>query len=226
MVNEQFCMQIARSVGLRVAQTELLTVVGTPCLYVARFDREENESGLIHRIHQEDMCQALGVLPAAKYEENGGPSISQVVDLLRRLAGPFMARDINDFIHATMLNFLLGNSDAHGKNFSLLYQRGGGVRLAPLYDVVSTAVYPEVTQRMAMSIGGVDDPREVDVEAWGRLSEECRFGRGVGLLLRRRAKAILEMVEANRSLAIENGRHRPVIDAILDLCRERVAAIT
>ncbi len=225
VVNERFCMQVARSVGLRVAETDLITVGGTPCLYAARFDRAEDEYGRIHRIHQEDFCQALGVLPAAKYEENGGPSIPQAVDLLRGLGGPYMARDVNDFVHATMVNFLLGNSDAHGKNFALLYESGVGVRLAPLYDVVSTAVYPEVTDRMAMSIGGVDDPRQVGVEAWTRLSEECQFGGGVGPLLRKRAKLVLWSVEANRRLAEENGWHRPVIDSIADLCRERVAAV-
>lgn len=226
VANERFCMQVAGSTGLDVAETDLITVAGTPCLYVARFDRTEDEYGRIHRVHQEDFCQAMGVLPAAKYEENGGPSIPQIVDLLRGLRGPFMARDINDFVHATMVNFLLGNSDAHGKNFALLYQPEAGVRLAPAYDVVSTAVYPEVTDRMAMSIGGVDDPRQVDLAAWTRLSEECQFGGGIGPLLRKRAKLVLRSVEGNRRLAERNGWHRPVIDAIVDLCRERVAAVT
>ena len=219
-------MQVMRSIGLDAAETSLLTVAGTPCLYVARFDRATDPSNRIQRIHQEDFCQAMGVLPAAKYEENGGPSIPQVVGWMRDLRGPRMARDINDFVFATMVNFLLGNSDAHGKNFALLYQPKSGVRLAPLYDIVSTAVYPEVTDRMAMSIGGVDDPRQVDLDAWARLSEECQFGGGVGPLLRKRAKLTLWSVEANRELAKNNGWHRPVIDAIVDLCRERVAAVT
>ena len=226
VVNEQFCMLVAGSVGLRVAEADLITVAGTPCLCVARFDRAEETYGRIHRIHQEDLCQAMGVLPSAKYEENGGPSIAQVVELLRRLRGPFMARDVSDFVHATMVNFLLGNSDAHGKNFALLYEPEGGVRLAPQYDIVSTSVYPEVTDRMAMSIGGVDDPREVDIDAWVRLSEECGFGGGVGPLLRKRARMVLRSAENYQALARKNGWHRPVVDAIVDLCRERVAAVT
>jgi serine/threonine-protein kinase HipA len=225
VVNERFCMLVAGGVGLRVADADHISVAGTPCLLVARFDRTEDEYRRIHRIHQEDLCQALGVLPAAKYEENGGPSIPQIVDLLRRLRGPFMARDINDFVHATMVNFLLGNSDAHGKNFALLYQPEAGIRLAPLYDIVSTAIYPEVTDRMAMSIGGIDDPRKVEVEAWSRLSEECRFSRGVARLLRKRAKTVLWSAEAHQRIAQEGGWYRPVIDSIVDLCRERVAAV-
>jgi serine/threonine-protein kinase HipA len=225
VVNEAFCMLVAQGVGLRVATTTVIDVAGTSCLWVDRFDRIRDESGSIHRLHQEDMCQALGVLPTAKYEENGGPSISQVVQLLRGLRSPFMARDINDFVHATMINFFLGNSDAHGKNFALLYGPDG-VRLAPLYDVVSTAVYPEVTDRMAMAIGGVNDPKAVDGAAWARLSKECGFGGGIGPLLKKRAKAVLWSVDAHRDIAIENGWHRPVIDSIVDLCRARVAAVT
>lgn len=226
VVNEDFCMSVARGAGLTVADARLIEVDAVPCLYVDRFDRIEDEDGRVHRLHQEDFCQALGILPAAKYEENGGPSIPQAVDLLRRLRGPFMARDINDFIHATMVNFLLGNSDAHGKNFALLYRPGVGVRLAPQYDVVATAAYPDVADRMAMAIGGVHDPRQVDVEAWARLGEECGFGGGIVPLLRRRAAGVLRALESATDIARRNGWYRPVIDSIVDLCRERVAAVT
>jgi serine/threonine-protein kinase HipA len=226
VVNEQFCMLVARSVGLRIPETDLITIAGTRCLCIDRFDRDQDQFGRIHRLHQEDTCQALGILPAAKYEENGGPSIPGVVDLLRRLRGPFMARDINDFVHAVMVNFFLGNSDAHGKNFALLYRSEEGIRLAPLYDIVSTAVYPEVIDRMAMSIGGVEDPRDVDVSAWARLSEECQFSGGVGSLLRKRGRIVLKALDIHRDLAVKKGWHRPVIDAIVELCRERVAAVS
>jgi serine/threonine-protein kinase HipA len=224
--NERFCMMVAAGLGLRVANTDLITVGDIPCLYVRRFDRYEDGDGRTRRIHQEDLCQALGMLPSAKYEENGGPSILQVVELLRVLRGPFMARDINDFIQAVMVNFLLGNSDAHGKNFALLYEPGVGVRLAPQYDIVSTAAYSGVTDRMAMAIGGLDDPRDVDIDAWMRLAEECGFGGGIVSLLRRRAAALLRVVERLREIAEDEGWHRPVIDAIADLCRVRIAAVT
>lgn len=226
VANEAFCMRVAKLAGLTVARVKVIRVDETSCLYVERFDRVDDGEGRVNRLHQEDFCQALGVLPAAKYEENGGPSIPQVVELLRALRGPFMARDINDFIHATMVNFLVGNSDAHGKNFALLHQPGVGVQLAPQYDIVSTAVYPDVTSRMAMAIGGVDDPRQVDVEAWSRLGRECGFGGGIVPLLRRRAAWLLRAVEHVGEDARRDGWHRPVIDAIVDLCRERVAAVT
>jgi serine/threonine-protein kinase HipA len=221
VANEAFCMKVAETTGLNVAWVELIFTGDTPCLYVERFDRTRDEFGRIQRIHQEDMCQAFGVLPAAKYEENGGPSVAGVVELLRRLRSPNMARDINEFLHAVLFNFLIGNSDAHGKNFALLYEPPLGARLAPLYDLVSTAAYPEVSERMAMGVGGVVDPAQVDMAAWLRLGDECGFGRGIAQLVRRRSGAILRDVESTRQRAIDDGWHRPVIDSIVDVCRER-----
>jgi serine/threonine-protein kinase HipA len=221
VTNEAFCMKVAETVGLRTARVQLVEIGPFKCLDVERFDRVLRGNGQADRLHQEDMCQALGVLPAAKYEENGGPSIAAVVELLRKLRGRDLARDVNDFIHAALVNFLLGNSDAHGKNFALLYESGSRVRLAPMYDIVSTAVYPDVTNRMAMKIGGHDDPDRVDLEAWTALAEECGLGGGMATLVRRRTAAVLRAVEHWRSNAAGDGWHRPVIDAIVDVCRRR-----
>jgi serine/threonine-protein kinase HipA len=223
--NEAFCMKVARTTGLSVARTEIIRVGSHQCLYVDRFDRARDDRGRIVRLHQEDMCQAMGVRPAAKYEENGGPSVAGIVELLRRLRGPYMARDINDFVHAVLVNQLLGNSDAHGKNFALLYEPGSGVRLAPLYDIVSTAVYPEVTERMAMAIGGVEDPEQVGPAAWKRLAEECGFGGGIAPLVRKRARSALRAVEGWQDTAQREGWHSAVIDAIVDVCRRRVGRL-
>jgi serine/threonine-protein kinase HipA len=222
--NESFCMGVASRAGLAAAATEIVTVGSTPCLYVERFDRAV-EGGRVMRIHQEDMCQALGILPVAKYEENGGPSVAAIVALLRDLGSPRAAVDINAFVKAVLLNFLLGNSDAHGKNFSLLYDPTAGVRLAPLYDVVSTAVYPDVTDHMAMGIGGVGDPAAVDPAVWTRLASEAGLGGQLAGLVRGWSGEILTAAEDVRRAAEEAGWHRPVIDAIVDVCRERAGRL-
>ncbi len=219
--NESFCMAVASRSGLDAAKAEVIRVGSTPCLYVERFDRRIDGSGRIVRIHQEDMCQALGILPAAKYEANGGPSVAAVVDLLRTLGGIQAAVDIRGFVKALLFNFLLGNSDAHGKNFALLYDPERGVRLAPIYDIVSTAVYPDVTDRMAMKIGGVDDPATVDLVAWKELARESGLGGQLGVLARVWSAEIRAKAELLRDAAIAEGWHRPVIDAIVDVCRER-----
>jgi serine/threonine-protein kinase HipA len=219
--NEAFCMRVAAAAGLDTAATELLTVGPTPCLYVERFDRVTGGDGAIARIHQEDMCQALGLLPAAKYEENGGPSVAAIVGLFRALGSPRAALDINAFVKAVLVSFLLGNSDAHGKNFALLHEPATAVRLAPLYDVVSTAVYPEVADRLAMRIGGVDDPTEVGPAAWERLVAECGLGGQLGRFVREWAGEVAASAERLRDRARAEGWHRPVIDRIVGVCRER-----
>ena len=219
--NESFCMEVAARSGLDTAKTEVIRVGSTPCLYVERFDRRIDESGRVVRIHQEDMCQALGILPAAKYEANGGPSVAVVMELLKTLEGIQAAVDIRGFAKALLFNFLVGNSDAHGKNFALLYDPATGVRLAPLYDIVSTAVYPDVTDRMAMKIGGVDDPAAVDLDAWKDLARESGLGGQLGVLARAWSAEIRAKAELLRDAAITEGWHRPVIDAIIDVCRER-----
>lgn len=225
VANEAFCMRVVRTSGLRAAFVTIAEVGSTNCLYVERFDREAKAEGHVTRIHQEDMCQALGISPVAKYEDNGGPSVIGIVELLRKLRGPYMARDINDFVHAVLINFLLGNSDAHGKNFALLYEPSSGIRLAPLYDVVSTAVYPDVTDRMAMAIGGVSDPAKVGMEAWERLAEECDLSRGIAPIIRRRAASALRDAVKWRDNAVVDRWHRPVVDEIVEVCRARTAQL-
>lgn len=226
VANEAFCMKVAQSSGLRAASIKIIEVGSTPCLYVQRFDRNIEANGNVtERIHQEDMCQALGISPVAKYEENGGPSVAAVIGLLRTLRGTYMARDISDLVRIVLVNFLLGNSDAHGKNFALLYEPTEGVRLAPVYDVVSTAVYPDVTDRMAMGIGGITDPTEVDMQAWVRLAEECELGRGIAPIVRRQTASVLQAVDHWRESAERDGWHREVIDAIVEIARLRAAQL-
>ncbi len=223
-VNEAFCMKVASASGLATAATEIVRVGTTPCLYVERFDRATDGDGVV-RIHQEDMCQALGVLPAAKYEENGGPSVAAIVGLLRGVGSSRAAVDINSFVKAVLIDFLLGNSDAHGKNFALLYDPSTGVRLAPLYDIVSTSVYPDVTDRLAMRIGGAEDPAEVGPAAWERLAAECGLGSQIGRFVRQWSGEAAATAEELRGQAQAEGWHRPVIDSIVDVCRERAGRL-
>jgi serine/threonine-protein kinase HipA len=97
--------------------------------------------------------------------------------------------------------------------------------LAPLYDIVSTAVYNDATDQMAMAIGGVTDPAEVDLQAWMRLAEECQLGRGIAPIIRRRAAAVLRVVASWREVALREGWHREVIDEIVEVCRRRAAQL-
>lgn len=221
VANEAFGLRVAASAGLDAARTEPVEIAGRPCLYVERFDRTFEGSGQIVRVHQEDMCQALGIPPVDKYEASGGPSVAQIVNLIREIGSARAAADILGLASAVLLNFLLGNSDAHGKNVALLYEPPAGVRLAPLYDLVSTQVYPGSEPALAMGIGGVEDPQKVDMGAWKQLGEDCGIGAQLPTLIAERTARIVQCAEAVAMTAKAEGWHRPVIDRIVNLMKER-----
>ena len=159
--NEAFCMKLAAAAGLPTAKVETRSVEGLEYLLVERYDRfhRQNPGGSppLERLHQEDFCRAQGIIPDTKYQKEGGPSLRQCFPLLREVStAPVI--DLSRLLDAVIYNFLVGNNDAHGKNFSLLCHRVGTanqqIRLAPLYDVVSTTYYLELSKDMAMKIGG------------------------------------------------------------------------
>lgn len=226
VANEAFCLRLAASAGFDAARTEQIEIGGRPCLYVERFDRTLVDDGRIARVHQEDMCQALGIAPVDKYEASGGPSIAAIVQLLRDTGSPRAAADIVKAIETALLNFLIGNSDAHGKNLALLYQPRGEVRLAPLYDLVSTQVYENSEPALAMAIGGVEDPERVDMDAWRELGRQCGVGTQLTGLLAERTGRIVRCAGALVATAKAEGWHRPVIDRIFTLMGDRARQLS
>lgn len=146
--NEWYSMVLAAACGLTTAMSEVALIGGRRRFVSTRYDRvvEDNQ---VKRLHQEDFCQMSGVDPSRKYEALGGPGIVSSFRLLRELA--VSAADSVEFLDRIIFNFFVGNGDAHGKNFSVLY-RDGVALLAPMYDVMSTTVYPDVGKRMAMKI--------------------------------------------------------------------------
>ncbi len=167
--NELFCMRLAGHLGLRVAQVETLEVGGRMMLLVERYDRVVHDDGRVERVHQEDLCQALGYPPRHKYEDDHGPSLTEVARALERVA---RREDVETLLRATVLNLLVGNGDAHGKNFSLLHGTDGSIRLAPLYDLMSSAIYGDTT--LAMKIDG--EARMDRVAMPHLLDEAARWG--------------------------------------------------
>ncbi|MBA3585089.1 MAG: type II toxin-antitoxin system HipA family toxin [Gemmatimonadetes bacterium] len=197
--NEAFCMELARACDLVVAPIrKTVTVTGNPYVIVERYDRELRADP-IRRLHQEDFCQALGIAADKKYQQEGGRTVVQCTQLLRACTR-VPARELPSFLGALAFNWIVGNCDAHGKNYSLLYGPSGPT-LAPLYDVVSTVLYPELTVRLAMSIGGARQLHEVDVGAWTRLATDAHLRPAfvtetVEDLLRRAAAASRELAAA------------------------------
>jgi serine/threonine-protein kinase HipA len=162
--NEVFCMRLAQHLGLPVAEVETIEVGERAVIVVARYDRRVDPDGRVERVHQEDLCQATGIPPSRKYQQDGGPS-------LRTLAGILSATDpgsLPTLLRAVVLNVLVGNGDAHGKNYSLLHEPSGALRMAPLYDVMSTLCYRD--DRLAMY---VDDVRRTDRVTTARILNEA-----------------------------------------------------
>ena len=167
--NEALVMLLAKSIELDVADVEPMSVLGRTFLLVNRYDRIISKNSIAKRLHQEDFCQALGIAPENKYASEGGPGFSNCFKLIRNQSITPVS-DIKKFLDAIIFNVIVGNADAHGKNFSLLYGKKGPY-LAPLYDLLSTAAYPQLTSNFAMRIGKRRTLNELDKRGWNRLAE-------------------------------------------------------
>jgi serine/threonine-protein kinase HipA len=147
VLNEAFAMRVAKHLGLSVANVETTRVDGRDLIVVERFDRVVHHDGTVERLHQEDFCQATGTPPVKKYQEDGGPSLRRIARILRDNG---TSESPETLLRAVVLNVLIGNGDAHAKNFSLLHHPVGTLQLTPIYDVMSTLYYGD--DQLAMSI--------------------------------------------------------------------------
>jgi serine/threonine-protein kinase HipA len=217
--NEAYCMALAREAGLEVPFSFIQEHEEVRVFVVQRYDRVTTAGGT-ERLHQEDFCQALGIAPEFKYEAEGGPRLSACFDLLRR----YSARpggDVLSLLNWVIYNYLIGNSDAHGKNISLLLLPGGPF-LAPFYDQLSTRVYAHygLSEGLAMRIGGEGDPASVRKEHWERFASEV--GIKPRLVLSRVAE-LARRVEAARLPLFKGAFARYRCDALYRLM-ELIAA--
>ncbi|SDI97545.1 serine/threonine-protein kinase HipA [Bradyrhizobium sp. Rc2d] len=162
--NELFCLRLAARLKLSVPDVQMRRQGTISFLLVERHDRSRHNDGAISRLHQEDFCQALSVPPELKYEEEGGPGTERSLDLIDRATARPAADRLN-FIRMLIFQYLVGNADAHGKNYALLY-RGEVPDLAPLYDVVCTAAYQRLAKKLAMAIGGRSVPDTIQLQHW------------------------------------------------------------
>ena len=192
--NEALVMRLAATIGLDVAPVEARVVCNRAFLLVKRYDRTVDQDGGVRRIHQEDFCQALGRPPETKYASEGGPAFRDCFALLRRVAAR-PAVDALKLLDAAIFNLAVGNSDAHGKNFSILYG-DAGARLAPLYDLLATVAYPDLSPKLAMNMGGKATLAEIDARAWADFAAQAELGLP---LVRRRVGEMTDKVRASAS---------------------------
>ena len=214
--NEAFCLTLAKQIGLLVADVEIKKAEDINFLLVKRYDRIISGSE-IKRVHQEDFCQALGITSINKYQNEGGPSLKQCFDLIR-IESSVPVIDLEKMLNAVIFNYLIGNCDAHGKNFSLLYL--DQFQLAPLYDLICTLYYKDLDKKMAMKLGGEYSINAITAENFNKLADEIGFAKPA---VRRR---ILELIERILSTLPAVEIHHEIQAGVAEIIKERCLNFT
>ncbi|PYU18198.1 MAG: type II toxin-antitoxin system HipA family toxin [Acidobacteria bacterium] len=172
--NEHFCLELARSFNLPVANSEIRRFEDQIAIVIERYDRVKT-GGTIHRVHQEDVSQAMGLPPTKKYQSDGGPGVREIAELLTTFSTA-PVEDIKTFVGAIAFNWLVAGTDAHAKNYALLLGSESRIRLAPLYDLASALPYPgmhPIGLKLAMKIGGEYGLRNIAARQWRKLAVEA-----------------------------------------------------
>jgi serine/threonine-protein kinase HipA len=228
--NEYACLRLASRVGIVAAEAKVGHFEGEKAIVVTRYDREQGADGVVRRFHQEDMCQALGVHPAKKYQNEGGPSIEQIANEILRYATVPEA-DKARFAAMIAFNFLVLGTDAHAKNFSVLHLPLRRMYLAPMYDVLSYVPYDDDEHerrrlRTAMKIGGYYKVDQIQSRHWERQAE--LMGMDPDEMVARVVEMGEKIPDALSDVVKEcraDGLTEPVLDGMLDGISNRCATI-
>lgn len=226
--NEHFCLSLARALGLAAAPSAVMRFGGIPVIVIERFDRIR-AGRTVRRIHQEDMCQALSIMPQMKYQNQGGPSAAEIMSLIRRQSNA-REQDESRFLDALAFNWLIGGTDAHAKNYAFLIAGRGQARLAPLYDLSSALPYfpRQLDPRratLAMKLGGKCRIREVGLREWKKCAAELRTDEAA--LIERIASlatGLPDAAEDIRKHLHRGGMRHSVITRLAAALRDRAAA--
>jgi serine/threonine-protein kinase HipA len=173
--NEHFCLELGKSLGLPVVNSNIMHFRDELAIVIDRYDRVRTRSGW-RRVHQEDMCQAFAIPPSRKYQSEGGPGIRNIVELLRTYSNN-PNEDVDTFIDSVAFNWLIGGTDAHAKNYFVLIN-AERVRLAPFYDITSILPHSDFDiqkMKLAMKLGGEYRLRYIRVNHWRNMAEELRL---------------------------------------------------
>ena len=225
--NEWLCLVLCRALGLETANAEVQLFDGKPVIVVERFDRIWQE-GVLYRLPQEDLCQALGVPPLRKYQSDGGPGIVDVMGLLNGAIAPY--EDRLAFMKVQIVFWLLAAIDGHAKNFSI-FLTPGGYRLTPLYDVMSASPYPEFPvqkTKLAMAVGNKNYYRLTQIQ----IRHFYQTGQKAGLreqeldsIFSELAAGIDDAIAEATTMATDAGMPESTSGPILDGVRKRAGMI-
>jgi len=219
--NEIFCMSLAKKIGFNIP--DCFVHNGKHPLYVvARFDRYTDENGLTFRLHQQDFCQAQGVTSEFKYEEKGGPSIKNNYDLIvENITARNRIQSINTLLDWMSFNLLIGNNDSHSKNISLLI-KNDRYEIAPMYDLICTAVYPKLHKNFAFKIGGRNDYARIGKKEFSLLDAQLDIKSGTS---QERFQIVHELILTSKGHVIDAMTERygkiKILPRIIDLIDDR-----
>jgi serine/threonine-protein kinase HipA len=223
---EHFCLRLAEACGQEVPKSDVKVAGDQTFVLMRRYDRRtvaEPTGPRLYRLHQEDFCQAMGLHPAKKYERHGGPSWKDCFALMSVTSDPVRARET--LLDRAILQYLIGNPDAHGKNYSLLYSRSGDIKLAPFYDLNNAAAFrsnfKNAKQIMAMGIGGNVERDKLTAENWEQFAKDCSLA--PTLVMRRLENLASTIVEKAVELREEVGE-TPADTKLLDVVVEDISA--
>jgi serine/threonine-protein kinase HipA len=224
--NEHFCLMLARNLGFPAAQSKVMRFEKEIAIVIERYDRQQKGDRIV-RVHQEDICQALAIMPTRKYQNDGGPGVADTVELLRT-SSTDREVDVNTFIDAVGFNWLIAGTDAHAKNYSLLLGGGPHVRLAPLYDVASVLPYDETDMqklKLAMKVGGEYRLGLIGLRQWQKFARETRLNADELIAcLRSMARQLPDEANDARKHAQAEGLDRAILDRLATRLIERAGA--
>jgi len=170
--NEAFCMALAGNIGLRVPETSLFQIGRHDLYVVERFDRQILPER-VARVHQEDFCQALGITADKKYQVGGGPNFDRCRLLIDESLPHQSLKIRSEWVAVLAFNYIIGNHDAHGKNFSIIH--GREIKMAPYYDLLSTMAYDHLEQHFAMSIGKTFRHDRISATSFNEFAKDMKF---------------------------------------------------
>lgn len=214
--NEHFCLELASALGLPTAHSRVMRFGEEIAIVIERYDRARTAAGWT-RIHQEDLCQAMGTLPAKKYQSDGGPGARSIIELLK-LHSSSPTEDTETFLTALGLTWLLAATDGHAKNYSILVAAGGRVRLAPLYDIASVLPYSQFDLnrvKLAMKIGDRYRLRDIGRREWGKLSSDVKANADelIGKLTHM-AGSLPDLIADTARRAVEAGLQQAIVERL------------
>jgi serine/threonine-protein kinase HipA len=211
---ETFTTQLAAAIDLPVVDIALRSIGQTRYAQIARYDRLSDERGEVRRLHQEDFCQALGYGHEKKYQEHGGPSFAQCYRLLQDSSSE-PAIDAQHLLRWQVFNVLVGNSDGHAKNLSLLHLPDDATRLAPFYDLVCTRAIARIDYHLAFDVGGERNPSVITPSRWEALAKQCDVRpQFLGKLVREAADALQDRIGPERKAFEERYGDYPALQRI------------